>query len=213
MSLTKKDKEEIVSEVVKANEKWVKDIIEKRITEITKEVLIRASQSEDVASACKPSDYENEEDNEKCQSSKLEQLDKKWRENGIKSETTGLIIAPEDVEINGETRFTWGEAMVLEKEGKIPEGWRLPTRHEWALIAEEFGQDENGELRGYVLGSELNLKKDSGGDYYEYYWSSTTCSSDSYAYSLNLDTTYVNPQDDYCKYDDFRVRCVKSIDI
>lgn len=73
----------------------------------------------------------------------LEQLDKKWKDNGIKSESTGLIIAPEDVEIAGKTGFTWDEAMALEKEGKIPEGWRLPTRHEWVMFVEEFLEVKN----------------------------------------------------------------------
>ena len=138
----------------------------------------------------------------------LEQLDKKWRQNGIKSETTGLIIAPEDVEIDGKTEFTWDEAMALEKEGKIPEGWRLPTRHEWTLIAEEFGQNENGELRGDVLDPRLNLKKDSDGDYYGRYWSSTAYSSAAYAYYLTYHTTFVYPQNYYNKYNGFNVRCV-----
>ena len=138
----------------------------------------------------------------------LEELDKKWRENGIKSETTGLIIAPEDVEIDGKTEFTWDEAMALEKEGKIPEGWRLPTRHEWVLIAEEFGQNENDELRGDVLGPKLNLKKDSDGDYFSAYWSSTAYSSATNAYRLGYGTTYVYPQGNDYKYDGFNVRCV-----
>jgi len=138
----------------------------------------------------------------------LEELDKKWRENGIKSETTGLIIAPEDVEIDGKTEFTWDEAMALEKEGKIPEGWRLPTRHEWVLIAEEFGQNENDELRGDVLGSKLNLKKNSNGDYFGNYWSSTAYSSATGAYVLGYSTTVVYPQDYNGKYFGYNVRCV-----
>lgn len=140
--------------------------------------------------------------------SKLEELDKKWREHGIKSETTGLIIAPEDVEIDGKTEFTWDEAMELEKEGKIPEGWRLPTRHEWALIAEEFGQDENGELRGDVLGPKLNLEKNSDGGYYGHYWSSTAYSSSTYAYNFNYSTSNTYPQNTSYKYFGFSVRCV-----
>lgn len=138
----------------------------------------------------------------------LEQLDKKWRENGIKSETTGLIIAPEDVEIDGKAEFTWDEAMELEKFGKLPKGWRLPTRHEWVLIAEEFGQDNDGRLRGDVLGPKLNLKKDGDGKYYGYYWSSTAYSSATYAFLLYYYTSLVYPQNGDDKYLGFNVRCV-----
>ena len=137
----------------------------------------------------------------------LRQLDKRWRENGIKSETTGLIIAPEDVEIDGKTEFTWDEAMALEKEGKIPEGWRLPTRHEWVLIAEEFGQDSNGELDKNILSEALNLNYNtlSSG----YYWSASPYTSDSsYAYYLGFNSSSVNPQCTSYKYDGFSVRCV-----
>lgn len=133
----------------------------------------------------------------------LEQLDKKWEYNGIKSESTGLIIAPEDVEIDGETAFTWDEAMALEKEGKIPEGWRLPTRHEWIMLIEEFGQDEGGAIDGSKLEKRLNLE-----DSYGYYWSSTAISS-SQAYSLYFysSSAYMNSSN---KYYGFSVRCVKE---
>lgn len=143
----------------------------------------------------------------------LEELDKKWRKNGIQLGTTGLIIAPEDVEIDGKTEFTWDEAMALGKEGKIPEGWRLPTRHEWVLIAEKFGQDVNGELRGDVLGPKLNLKKDSYGDYYGFYWSSTAYTYATSAYHVGYDTSCIHSQNYTLKNGEFNVRCVKSIDI
>lgn len=129
----------------------------------------------------------------------LEQLGKKWKDNGIKSESTGLIIAPEDVEIDGETEFTWDEAMALEKEGKIPEGWRLPTRHEWAMIIEEFGQDDNGAIDGDKLENSLTLDK------YGYYWSSTVSGSSSYY--LHFGSSSANTYA-YNRTSGFSVRCV-----
>lgn len=150
----------------------------------------------------------------------LAELDKKWREDGIKSETTGLIIAPEDVEVDGKTFFTWDEAMTLEKEGKIPEGWRLPTRHEWVMICEEFGQDEDEELSSSKLAGTLNLRKNGWLDNEDNdnkvfgkgsegnYWSSTAYSTSTHAYLLSFFTTDVYPQNSFSKYYGFNVRCV-----
>lgn len=131
--------------------------------------------------------------------SPLEQLDKKWKDNGIKSESTGLIIAPEDVEIDGETEFTWYEAMDLEKDGKIPEGWRLPTRHEWVMIVEEFGQDDNGAIDSNELKN--SLRTDSLGNY----WSSTVSGSDSYNLYLFSSSAATNAN---TRTYGFSVRCV-----
>ncbi len=182
MSLTKKDREQIG----KIFEEQIKKLMQQLLAD---RVIMK-------------------NDDDKCQSSKLEQLNKKWREHGIKSETTGLIIAPEDVEIDGKTEFTWDEAVALEREGKIPEGWRLPTRHEWVLIAEEFGQDDNGELNEYRLSKALELVHCDDTSY-GYYWSASpyTSSSNS-AYGLSFSSSSVNPQYSNTKYYGFSVRCV-----
>lgn len=138
--------------------------------------------------------------------SPLKHLGKKWEDNGIKSESTGLIIAPEDVGIDGETEFTWDEAMALEKEGKIPEGWRLPTRHEWIMIIEEFGQDDDGSISGGELEEKLNLDFFGDGSAY---WSSTTANSTSQAYHLRFYSSdaYMNSSG---KNYGYSVRCVKE---
>ena len=83
-------------------------------------------------------------------------------EEPIYSKLANIEIAPGDYVEGG--LFTWEEALEIEK--NLSDGWRLPTRSEWALIAEEFGQDENGELIAEVLRKKLSL----GGCYY---WSST----------------------------------------
>lgn len=142
--------------------------------------------------------------------SPLEQLDKKWKDNGIKSESTGLIIAPEDVEIDGKTEFTWYEAMALEEEGKIPEGWRLPTRHEWVMIVEEFGQDADGSLNNSKFIERLSLKHKNGN-----YWSSTAYGHIG-AYNLYLGGSSYTVSTAYpSNYDEeecgFSARCVKEI--
>lgn len=136
----------------------------------------------------------------------LEQLDKKWKDNGIKSESTGLIIATEDVEIDGETYFTWDEAMALGKRGKIPKGWRLPTRHEWVMFVEEFGQDDDGSLNGSKLVERLSLKHKNA-----QYWSSTAYGHIG-AYSLYLGSSSYNvyPSSYHDEHCGFGVRCVKE---
>lgn len=149
----------------------------------------------------------------------------RWEREGIKSKLTGLIIAPENVgrehtkrgtEYDGKVYFTYDEAMELEK--NLPDGWRLPTRSEWALLAEEFGQDENGELDGNVFAKNLNLTLTglvwSGSLYYStthgYYWSRVS-NSDTNAYYLYFNTSGgLNPQYNLNKRYGFAVRLVKE---
>lgn len=149
----------------------------------------------------------------------------RWTREGIKSKLTGLIVAPENVgrehtkrgtEYDGKIYFTYDEAMKLEK--NLPDGWRLPTRSEWVLLAEEFGQDENGELEGDILAEKLALPLTGyfrGGSLYNtghgYYWSRTTDSSGAYdAYYLYFVSSGVNPQSDDDKEYGFAVRLVKE---
>lgn len=190
MSLTKKDKEEIKQLVVEA----------------IAECNPGAEKVEQGASCF------NMLDGELPEEISLEQLDKKWLENGIKSKSTGLIIAPKDVDIDGVTTFTWDEAMRLGAEGKTPKGWRLPTRHEWALICEEFGMDEaTGELSTEKLSKALNLPRDEDGWLRGHFWSSTAYSGSTYAFTLNYAPSYVYPQGTSYKYYGFSVRLVKEV--
>lgn len=141
----------------------------------------------------------------------LEQLDKKWRENGIESESTGLIIAPENVNIDGVTVFTWDEAMCLEAKGKTPKGWRLPTRHEWVLICEEFGMDEaTGGLSTEKISKALNFPRDEDDQLCGGFWSSTAYSDSAHAYYLYYSPSYVDPRGNSLKYFEFSVRLVKE---
>ena len=98
---------------------------------------------------------------------------KEWKDNGIKSESTGLIIAPEDMG-GGYEDFTWDEAMGL----IAPEGWRLPTRHEWTMIIEEFGQNLDGSLNAKKFAEKLRLEQEA------FYWSNTEHDIKRYAYGL-----------------------------
>lgn len=128
----------------------------------------------------------------------------RWEKDGTKSKLTGLIVAPGNVtkaiagdigtEVDGKMYLTYDEAMELET--KLPDGWRLPTRSEWVLLCEEFGQDENGELNGDVLAKNLDLSQNGwlseDGDSLSvgllgYYWSSSIKDS-SFAYNLNFNS-------------------------
>lgn len=145
----------------------------------------------------------------------------KWRKKGIKSELTGLIVAPEDLEITlpdgtKKTHFTFDEAIRYTK--NLPGGWRLPTRGEWVMLAEEFGCDpKTGKLDGNRLKDALKLDfngwvdsagKEYGVGGYGYYWSSVVDDDDlSYALYFGADGNL------YPQYYDFRsngnsVRCV-----
>lgn len=143
-----------------------------------------------------------------------------WDEEAIESDLLDIKIAPKnyweiDEDGNKKEYFTWNEAMEIQK--KLPDGWRLPTRSEWTIIAEEFGVDKNGELDGTKLSEALDLplsgyrlggstnNQGSGG----YYWSSVANNNNG-AYSLYLDSSNVNPQNYSNKWLGFTVRCVAA---
>lgn len=156
---------------------------------------------------------------------------KGWEEKGIKSKLTGLTIAPEDFNFvgglvnggfkaDGHAYFTWEEAAKLEEEVLKPYGWRLPTRREWALIVEEFGNDECGELRSDTLSASLGLAKNGCkipaegikefGEY-GYYWSRTPYSYYTRnAYDIYLSPGVALPQDNSDKHYGFSIRLVKE---
>lgn len=143
----------------------------------------------------------------------------KWKRDGIKSKSTGLIIAPEDYAKRDKKQFTWSEAMAIEK--NAPDGWRLPTIAEWGHILAEFGENENGELDATSLKDKLKLKLDGWYDFddkkshnqgvYGYYWSRTSHSSNNdyamYFYFVGT-SGWFNLQYNRYKYNGFSVRCV-----
>lgn len=142
-----------------------------------------------------------------------------WERKGIKSKLANILIAPEDYVEGDKKHFTWDEAMALEK--KLPSGWRLPSRHEIVLIAEEFGRNlETDELEGQWLQKNLGLGL-NGYIYdslannvgsYGYYWSRTAYSSTS-AYNLYVNNGgYVDPASSSNRYYGFSVRCVKDLE-
>ena len=152
----------------------------------------------------------------------------RWEKDGIKSDLTGLIVAPENVtkdlaggigtEHDGKRYFTYDEAMELEEKVLKPNGWRLPTRSEWVLLAEEFGQNENGEPDGNIFAKKLNLPLPGyfwqgtlySGTTGAYYWSRVSYST-THAYDLHFNTSGgLSPQNYHNKMDGFAIRCVKD---
>lgn len=147
-----------------------------------------------------------------------------WKPKVLKkSKMLGIEIADKnywefDEDGNKKEYFTWDEAMEIQK--KLPDGWRLPTRSEWAIIAEEFGQDENGELNGTKLSEALDLPlsgyRDGGSTLSQgssgYYWSSVA-DDNNYAYFLYLSSSYVSPQLNGLKWLGFTVRLVKDTEV
>lgn len=146
-------------------------------------------------------------------------LEKIERAKPIKSKLANLLIAPEDY-IEGEKKhFTYDEAMAIEK--KLEDGWRLPTRHEWVLICEEFACGSNGRLDPKLLTKNLGLDKkgyvgngslNNVGSYGDY-WSRTVNSGNSQgAYNLYFDSSDVYPADYGNRYLGFSVRLVKELE-
>lgn len=143
---------------------------------------------------------------------------KQWDKTGIRSKLTNLIIAPEDYTDGNKKYFTWDEAMELQKD--LPDGWRLPTRSEWALLCEEFGQ-KDGELDAYTLATNLKLNRNGWYDFEDkyadltgsdaYYWSSTPDSGTSYAYGLNFNASSVDPSNVGYRYYGQSLRLVKDM--
>lgn len=134
------------------------------------------------------------------------------------SKLAGVEIADRDYVEGDKKYFTFDEALEVENKLKNT-GWRLPTRHEWALICEEFGNDNNDRLYSYILmeklglelsGYELNGYSYSLGNY-GYYWSSTENSNANQAYYLHFNDSGVNPSGNYSRYLGFPVRLVREI--
>lgn len=152
----------------------------------------------------------------------------RWENESIESKLANVIVAPENItkelagdigtEKEGKMYFTYDEAMELEKKVLKPNGWRLPTRSEWVMLAEEFGQDRKGVLRKDLLMSRLGLTPTGGfygGNLYNAttggcYWSRTATSATN-ANNLRFYSGLIYPQDYSYKYNGFAVRAVKDI--
>lgn len=119
-----------------------------------------------------------------------------WEKEAIHTDS-GLIFAPEDfyvIDEEGNRRdlFTWDEAMGEDNKIIPPEGWRLPTRDEWEMIADEFDTPKrlrkglNMDFHGIVSMYDIDEYKDNLDSFvpleqgeYGYYWSSTQWRRDS----------------------------------
>ena len=113
-----------------------------------------------------------------------------WKPEGaVKSSVLPLEVATSDyweesddvddlAVVDGKKRyFTWQEAVDI----RAGDGWRLPTREEWAILYDEFGSGLADRLslglNGYIGyneltgGVELGLK-----GYFGYFWSASIIS-------------------------------------
>lgn len=128
-----------------------------------------------------------------------------WEVGSIKSKLAKIEVASQDYYEDKKTEFTWDEAMAIEK--KLSDGWRLPTRSEWCLLCEEFGQDENGELDPKELNKNLNMKPSGG---IGLWWSSTELSGID-AYDLAVYTSSIYPQNNNLKGNPLALRFVRDL--
>lgn len=139
------------------------------------------------------------------------------------SKLAKVEIAAEDYNIGGREKegkhyFTFDEAQEVQKNLKDT-GWRLPTRSEWTLICEEFGQ-KDGELDCETLYKNLNMKHtgwiDEDGYLYERttngYWWSDTASSATLGRYLSTWTGNVNAQNSYFRGYGFALRLIRDVD-
>lgn len=137
------------------------------------------------------------------------------------SKLAKVQIADHDYTEGSKKHFTFEEALEVEKKLKYT-GWRLPTRSEWVLICEEFGQKDGAldaaqlmsafklSLNGYVnpSGPNLIITGLSG-----YYWSSTPSSTTSNAYALTFcKGTTVHPSNDTNRCYGHPLRLVRDVE-
>lgn len=137
------------------------------------------------------------------------------------SKLAGVEIADRDYVEWGKKFFTFEEALKVEQELKFT-GWRLPTRSEWTLICEEFGQ-ENGKPDAETLVKRLGLARNGWYDFNDEevystgfngrYWSSTPYSNTNYAYYLYFNTgTTMGPSGNTDRRNGFSLRLVRDIE-
>lgn len=147
-----------------------------------------------------------------------EDMFRRWEKYGVVSNLANVIIAPEDYTEKDKDKFTYEEALELEK--SLPDGWRLPTRKEWVLICEEFAlESATGLLKPDLIEKNLGLKKNGyldrdevrqGTDSVGYYWSRTVRNAYD-AYNLYFYSGNLYPADYSHKYSGYSVRCVKEL--
>ncbi|MBR3256859.1 hypothetical protein IKG02_01040 [Candidatus Saccharibacteria bacterium] len=95
----------------------------------------------------------------------FEELDEMWS-RGITEDDEknfGFLVAPEDYvdTTNGVALIDWYQAVLLEKEGMVPQKWRLPKVAEWQKILEYYSEKGPEELRNGKsnFGSLLMMKE------------------------------------------------------
>ncbi len=130
------------------------------------------------------------------------------------SKLAGVEIADQNYVDGDKEYFTFDEALEIEK--KLPNGWRLPTRSEWALICEEFGQKDGVldgdtlknnlrlESKGYMFGGVVSASGSNG-----FYWSRTAGGANR-AYGLGFNSSIV-AMNNYNRHLGFSVRCVRDV--
>lgn len=138
------------------------------------------------------------------------------------SKSTNVEIAAEDYniggrEVDGVHYFTHDEALEVQERLKDT-GWRLPTRSEWVLICEEFGQ-KDGQLDAQTLYKNLNMGLMGFYDFEfgklynrttDGHWWSATRSSATAANYLRTGTTNVHPQRSGNRGNGFALRLVRD---
>ena len=139
------------------------------------------------------------------------------KKSPIISKLAHLEIASEDYTEGDKKHFTWDEAMKIGE--KIGDGWRLPTRHEWALICEEFGQkdgklDSDTLIKNIGVGSHggLNANGLYNAGLNGLYWSATPHSNGNNAYYLNFNSGNLYPSSSVSRYFGYSVRLVKDLE-
>ncbi len=138
------------------------------------------------------------------------------------SRLANVEIANDDYKFGGRIRdgkhyFTFDEALEVQEKLKDT-GWRLPTRSEWTLICEEFGQKDDGELDDETLYKKLHMEPTgwlnedgylNGRTTYGGWWSGTAGSATHGRY-LATDTGGVGAQNNYFRGFGFALRLVRD---
>ena len=110
-----------------------------------------------------------------------------------------------DADGNKKTKFTWDEAMEIEK--KTNGKWRVPTPKELTLMAYQLGFNSESVFDGELFAKNLGIIGRFKEDGYCRYWSSRVGGANG-SYSLVFGSSYLNPQLNYSKGYGFAVRCV-----
>lgn len=137
----------------------------------------------------------------------------------VTSKLAKVDVAATDYVEGDKKYFTFDEALEVQEKLKDT-GWRLPTRSEWVLLCEEFGQKDN-QLDSEILQKNLRLEKlgweDGRGMTYSVgeegnYWSSRPYSSVTNSCGLYFNASDVYPSNYYYRWYGFPVRLVRDTD-